>query len=164
MKQTSGIKDRNKRDTRNGKRDTTNVWGYAISVRVVNACGWARRVELIIRVSRTTEPRMSEDRSDEDPLMDLWYSNWEQQSVEALETEPDYEIQLHNEKELYSQQMWTSFQTTASAIAQLYKGKLIRRRYQSTDSYPSFRSVKRVFRAMSRSIETSRTRCSYHFA
>lgn len=67
---------------------------------------------------------MSEDRSEEDPIMDLWYSNWEQQCVEALEAEPDYETQLHNEKELYSQQMWTSFQTTASAIAQLYKGEL----------------------------------------
>ncbi|XP_060827851.1 HUWE1-associated protein modifying stress responses [Bombus pascuorum] len=67
---------------------------------------------------------MSEDRSEEDPLMDLWYSNWEQQCVEALETEPDYETQLHNEKELYSQQMWTSFQTTASAIAQLYKDRM----------------------------------------
>lgn len=54
--------------------------------------------------------------------MDLWYSNWEQQCVEALESEPDYENQLHNEKEIYSQQMWTKFQTTASAIAQLYKG------------------------------------------
>lgn len=68
---------------------------------------------------------MSEDRSEEDPIMDLWYSNWEQQCVEALEAEPDYETQLHNEKELYSQQMWTSFQTTASAIAQLYKGELL---------------------------------------
>ncbi|XP_068984126.1 HUWE1-associated protein modifying stress responses isoform X2 [Bombus flavifrons] len=67
---------------------------------------------------------MSEDRNEEDPLMDLWYSNWEQQCVEALETEPDYETQLHNEKELYSQQMWTSFQTTASAIAQLYKDSM----------------------------------------
>lgn len=66
---------------------------------------------------------MSEDRSEEDPIMDLWYSNWEQQCVEALEAEPDYETQLHNEKELYSQQMWTSFQTTASAIAQLYKDR-----------------------------------------
>lgn len=70
---------------------------------------------------------MSEDRSEEDPIMDLWYSNWEQQCVEALEAEPDYETQLHNEKELYSQQMWTSFQTTASAIAQLYKGELAQR-------------------------------------
>lgn len=67
---------------------------------------------------------MSEDRSDEDPIMDLWYSNWEQQCVEALETEPDYENQLHNEKEIFSQQIWTGFQTTASAIAQLYKGKI----------------------------------------
>lgn len=65
---------------------------------------------------------MSDDRSEDDPIMDLWYSNWEQQCVEALESEPDYESQLHNEKELYSQQMWTKFQTTASAIAQLYKG------------------------------------------
>ncbi|XP_046814695.1 UPF0472 protein C16orf72 homolog isoform X2 [Vespa crabro] len=64
---------------------------------------------------------MSDDRSEDDPIMDLWYSNWEQQCVEALEAEPEYENQLHNVKEIYSQQMWTSFQTTASAIAQLYK-------------------------------------------
>ncbi|XP_011329848.1 UPF0472 protein C16orf72 homolog isoform X2 [Ooceraea biroi] len=64
---------------------------------------------------------MNDDRSEDDSIMDLWYSNWEQQCVEAIESEPDYESQLHNEKELYSQQMWTSFQTTASAIAQLYK-------------------------------------------
>ncbi|KAL2740688.1 UPF0472 protein C16orf72 isoform X1 [Vespula squamosa] len=68
---------------------------------------------------------MSDDRSEDDPIMDLWYSNWEQQCVEALEAEPEYENQLHNVKEIYSQQMWTSFQTTASAIAQLYKGELL---------------------------------------
>ncbi|KAL6440817.1 telomere attrition and p53 response 1 protein isoform X1 [Cataglyphis hispanica] len=68
---------------------------------------------------------MSDDRSEDDPIMDLWYSNWEQQCVEALESEPDYENQLHNEKELYSQQMWTKFQTTASAIAQLYKDRTL---------------------------------------
>lgn len=55
--------------------------------------------------------------------MDFWYSSWEQQCVESIEAEPDYEGQLHNEKEVYSQQMWASFQTTASAIAQLYKGE-----------------------------------------
>ncbi|KAG5309070.1 UPF0472 protein C16orf72 like protein [Trachymyrmex septentrionalis] len=70
---------------------------------------------------------MSDDRSEDEPLMDSfnWYSNWEQQCVEALESEPDYENQLHNEKELYSQQMWTKFQTTASAIAQLYKDRTL---------------------------------------
>ncbi|XP_057323291.1 HUWE1-associated protein modifying stress responses isoform X1 [Microplitis mediator] len=66
---------------------------------------------------------MSDDRSDEDPIMDLWYSNWEQQCIESIESEPDYESQLHNEKEIYSQQIWTGFQTTASAIAQLYKDR-----------------------------------------
>ncbi|OXU29840.1 hypothetical protein TSAR_010368 [Trichomalopsis sarcophagae] len=65
---------------------------------------------------------MSEDRSDEDSIMDLWYSNWEQQCVEGIQAEPDYEGQLQGEKELYSQQIWSSFQTTATAIAQLYKG------------------------------------------
>jgi len=65
---------------------------------------------------------MNDDRSEDDPIMDIWYSSWEQQCVEAIESEPDCESQLHNAKELYSQQMWMSFQTTASAIAQLYKG------------------------------------------
>lgn len=58
--------------------------------------------------------------------MDLWYSNWEEQCVESIESEVDYEHQLHNEKELNSQQMWSKFQTTASAIAQLYKGENLR--------------------------------------
>ncbi|XP_012254893.1 telomere attrition and p53 response 1 protein [Athalia rosae] len=66
---------------------------------------------------------MSEDRSDEDPIMDIWYTNWEQQCVEAIEAEPDYEGQLHTSKELYSHQIWTGFHTTASAIAQLYKDR-----------------------------------------
>ncbi|KAH0540416.1 UPF0472 protein C16orf72 homolog [Cotesia glomerata] len=66
---------------------------------------------------------MSDDRSDEDQIMDLWYSNWEQQCIATIESEPDYESQLHNEKEIYSQQIWTGFQTTASAIAQLYKDR-----------------------------------------
>ncbi|XP_015182257.1 PREDICTED: UPF0472 protein C16orf72 homolog isoform X3 [Polistes dominula] len=66
---------------------------------------------------------MSDDKSDDDPIMDIWYSNWEQQCVEALETEPEYENQLQNAKEMYSQQLWASFQTTASAIAQFYKDR-----------------------------------------
>jgi len=79
---------------------------------------------------------MNDDRSEDDPIMDIWYSSWEQQCVEAIESEPDCESQLHNAKELYSQQMWMSFQTTASAIAQLYKGiclLLLRPRYDITD-------------------------------
>ncbi|XP_051170757.1 telomere attrition and p53 response 1 protein [Leptopilina boulardi] len=66
---------------------------------------------------------MSDDRSEEDPIMDLWYSNWEQQCVEAIEAEPDYENQLHNQKEFYAQQIWSGFHSTATAIAQLYKDR-----------------------------------------
>lgn len=72
---------------------------------------------------------MSDDRSEDDPIMDLFYSSWEQDCCESIESEPDCESQLHNEKELYSQQMWTSFQTTASAIAQLYKGDYFFQRF-----------------------------------
>ena len=68
---------------------------------------------------------MNEDRSDEDPVMDLWYSNWEQQCVESIETQPNFETLLDTERELYSQRMWSHFQTTATAIAQLYKGNLV---------------------------------------
>lgn len=68
---------------------------------------------------------MNDDRSEDDPIMDFWYTNWEQQCAEALEAEPDCEGLLHNEKEVYSQQMWANFQTTASAIAQLYKDRTL---------------------------------------
>lgn len=65
---------------------------------------------------------MSEDR-EEDSLMDYWYTNWEQQCLAAIEAEPDYEAQLHNQKEIFTQEIWSGFQTTASAIAQLYKDR-----------------------------------------
>jgi len=99
--------------------------GRLHTARIVNGdvCAFAR-VYIYSRggasIARSTA--MNDDRSEDDPIMDLWYSSWEQQCVEAIESEPDCESQLHNAKELYSQQMWMSFQTTASAIAQLYKG------------------------------------------
>ncbi|XP_044006918.1 UPF0472 protein C16orf72 homolog isoform X1 [Aphidius gifuensis] len=65
---------------------------------------------------------MSEDR-EEDSLMDFWYTSWEQQCVAAIEEQPDYETQLHNQKEIFTQEIWSGFQTTASAIAQLYKDR-----------------------------------------
>lgn len=67
---------------------------------------------------------MSEDR-EEDSLMDFWYTSWEQQCLAAIEEQPDYETQLHNQKEIFTQEIWSGFQTTASAIAQLYKGKIL---------------------------------------
>ena len=65
---------------------------------------------------------MNEEKSDDDSIMDLWSSTWEQQCVQAIETGTDFETQLHSEREFYSQLLWANFQTTATAIAQLYKG------------------------------------------
>lgn len=67
---------------------------------------------------------MNEDRDKEDdPIVDFWIANWEQQCVQHLESEPDYEGQLQSERDLAHQKVWFSFQNTATAIAQLYKGE-----------------------------------------
>lgn len=64
---------------------------------------------------------MTEDREDE-PFVDLYISNWEQQCINQLEAEQDLEGQFTTEKELVNHNIWCSFQNTATAIAQLYKG------------------------------------------
>jgi hypothetical protein len=67
---------------------------------------------------------MNEDRDkDDDSIVDFWIANWEQQCVEHVESGPDYEGQLQSERDLAHQKVWFSFQNTATAIAQLYKGE-----------------------------------------
>jgi hypothetical protein len=69
---------------------------------------------------------MSEDRErEDDPLMDIWATNYEQQCLQQVESEPDYEEQLQNERDLANQKVWYMFQNTATSIAQLYKGMYI---------------------------------------
>lgn len=68
---------------------------------------------------------MSEERErEEDPLVDLWLANWEQQCAEHLESEPDCEGQLQADRDRAIHNNWLLFQNTATAIAQLYKGTL----------------------------------------
>ncbi|XP_058798928.1 HUWE1-associated protein modifying stress responses isoform X1 [Phymastichus coffea] len=98
---------------------------------------------------------MSEERSDEDSIVDLWYSNWEQQCVEAIEAEPDYESQLQSEKELYSQQIWSNFQTTATAIAQLYKD-----RSQGTSFWSPFQTAAGTVTSLYKESSNGIRRCS----
>lgn len=50
------------------------------------------------------------------------FSNYERQCVEQLETQPDFEEQLAEEKEQAVQRLWNAFQNAAMACAQLYKG------------------------------------------
>uniref|UniRef100_A0A1B6C174 Uncharacterized protein n=1 Tax=Clastoptera arizonana TaxID=38151 RepID=A0A1B6C174_9HEMI len=68
---------------------------------------------------------MNSDRDrDEESLTDVWFTNWEQQCIQHLESEPDYEGQLHNDRDLTTQKAWCNFQNTATSIAQLYRDRL----------------------------------------
>ncbi|XP_046399189.1 UPF0472 protein C16orf72 homolog [Ischnura elegans] len=68
---------------------------------------------------------MSEDRErEEDPLLDIWITNWEQQCLQHIENEPEYEVLLQSERDLVNQKAWSQFQNTATAIAQLYKDRM----------------------------------------
>lgn len=69
---------------------------------------------------------MSEDRDrEDDPLVDIWATNYEQQCLQQIESEPDFEVQLQSERDLANQKVWYMFQNTATSIAQLYKGIII---------------------------------------
>lgn len=68
---------------------------------------------------------MNDDRDrEDDSLADLLITNWEQQCIEHLEREPDYEGHLVNGRDLATQKVWVCFQNTAASIAQLYKDRL----------------------------------------
>ncbi|RZF35478.1 hypothetical protein LSTR_LSTR013321 [Laodelphax striatellus] len=68
---------------------------------------------------------MNDDRErDEDSLSDVWFTNWEQQCMQHLDSEPEYEGQLNSERDLSTQKAWCSFQNAAASIAQLYKDRL----------------------------------------
>ncbi|XP_022200928.1 UPF0472 protein C16orf72 homolog [Nilaparvata lugens] len=68
---------------------------------------------------------MNDDRErDEDSLSDVWFTNWEQQCMQHLDSEPEYEGQLNSERDLSTQKAWYSFQNAAASIAQLYKDRL----------------------------------------
>lgn len=54
---------------------------------------------------------------------DSWLNNWEQQCAEAIENQPDYDQSLAQENEVYQRRVWTSFQESATAIAQLYRDR-----------------------------------------
>ena len=55
-----------------------------------------------------------------------WLRSWnqfEQQCVEEVEGEGNMEERLAGEREDVAQKLWLSFQNSATAVAQLYKGK-----------------------------------------
>jgi len=62
----------------------------------------------------------------EDPFADFWISNWERQCEIELENEPDLEGQVHSERDLSTQKLWHLFQNSATSVAQLFKGNLVK--------------------------------------
>lgn len=52
-----------------------------------------------------------------------WLTGWEQQCADEIEEQPDYEQSLVTESDNSHRKIWTAFQDSATAIAQLYRGK-----------------------------------------
>ena len=74
---------------------------------------------------------MSEDndRDEGNVNRESWLTSWEEQCIKNWEEETnlDDRFQNHNDTEnhdILSQKLWLSFQNSATAIAQLYKGLL----------------------------------------
>lgn len=52
-----------------------------------------------------------------------WLSNWEQECANSIEEQPNYEQSLITENNNAQTKIWSSFQDSATAVAQLYRGK-----------------------------------------
>lgn len=55
---------------------------------------------------------------------DGWLTSMEEQYLQDIGAEPDYERQYNAERESSMRNVWSSFQESATSIAQLYRGKL----------------------------------------
>lgn len=64
-------------------------------------------------------PLKMNERNEE---LDSWITNWERQCIEEVESGPDLESQIQNEKDISTQKLWLLFQNSATCVAQLYKG------------------------------------------
>lgn len=60
--------------------------------------------------------------NDKDPEDD-WLASIEEEYLASMAAEPDYEGQYISERESSMRGMWSSFQESATSIAQLYRGK-----------------------------------------
>lgn len=51
-----------------------------------------------------------------------WLSNWEQECAESIENQPNYEQSVVTESNGAHSKIWSAFQGSATAVAQLYRG------------------------------------------
>ena len=64
-----------------------------------------------------------EDGNDEDQSPDHWCSNFEDECYDELEAQGRVEARLQSAEEHAAQQLYSGFQSTSTAIAQLYNYK-----------------------------------------
>ena len=62
-------------------------------------------------------------KKDDDLKSDHWLSAWEQKTAEAWDSDSSAEEKVSNENDRCKQKLWSSFQSSASSISQLYKGR-----------------------------------------
>ncbi|CAG9829144.1 unnamed protein product [Diabrotica balteata] len=54
---------------------------------------------------------------------DNWLTGWEQQCADSLSEQPNFEQNLITESSNYQTRIWSSFQDSATAVAQLYRDR-----------------------------------------
>ncbi|XP_056634277.1 HUWE1-associated protein modifying stress responses [Diorhabda carinulata] len=54
---------------------------------------------------------------------DNWLTSWEQQCADSLEEQPNFEQNLISETNNFQTKIWSSFQDSAAAVAQLYRDR-----------------------------------------
>lgn len=64
-------------------------------------------------------------QSNEKDGEDGWLASIEEEYLASMAAEPDYESQYVTERESSMRGMWSSFQESATSIAQLYRGNPI---------------------------------------
>lgn len=69
---------------------------------------------------------------------DGWLACLEEQYLQAIGAEPDYERQYITEREQTISNTWGNFQESATSIAQLYKGKSILFIFLCTNGFSIF--------------------------
>lgn len=57
---------------------------------------------------------------------ETWLTGWEQECADEIEEQPDYEQTFVTESDNSHRKIWSAFQDSATAIAQLYRGRTIR--------------------------------------
>lgn len=54
-----------------------------------------------------------------------WLTSWEQQCISSCDEQPNYEQILIKETDSIHRTVWATFQDSATAIAQLYRGNYV---------------------------------------